>query len=65
MWVSPLEAERFVKYHDRDFLRAIERPDMEAALTDYWPAGGPHWDALAVARDADGGYLGPVLVEAG
>lgn len=63
-WASPREKERFAEYHDRDFLRAIERPDLAAALKDYWPSGGPHWDALAVARDADGRYLGPVLAEA-
>jgi hypothetical protein len=29
----------------------------------FWPSGGPHWDALAVAHGPDGDYLGPVLVE--
>jgi hypothetical protein len=63
-WVSPLERDRFAEYHDRDFLRAIDRPDLAAALADFWPTGGPHWDALAVARDAEGAYIGPVLAEA-
>lgn len=63
-WVSPLEAEGFAEYHDADFIGAIGRPELADALAGYWPTGGPHWDALAVARAADGDYLGPVLVEA-
>lgn len=63
-WVSPLEVENFAEYHDADFLRAISRPELAAVLADYWPPGGPHWDALAIARDADGHDVGPVLVEA-
>jgi hypothetical protein len=63
-WTSPIETQKFAEYHDLDFLNAIERPDLAEALADYWPSGGPHWDALAVARGADGKYLGPILVEA-
>lgn len=63
-WVSPVEGERFAEYHDSDFLFAIERFDLLDELAAYWPSGGPHWDALAVARSLDGRYLGPVLVEA-
>ncbi len=40
------------------------RPELEDALAHYWPTRGPHWDALAVARDADGHELGVVLVGA-
>ena len=63
-WTSPIEQKKFAEYHDNDFLNAIERPDLSEALAEYWPTGGPHWDALAVARAADGRYLGPLLVEA-
>src|SRR5258706_9106146 len=56
-WVSPLEAQKFAEYYDGDFLAAVDRPDLAGSLADYWPSGGPHWDALAVARDADGRYL--------
>lgn len=63
-WVSPLEIRKFREYWDAPFLMAIGREDLVKHLKDYWPAGGPHWDALAVARSKDGSYLGPVLVEA-
>lgn len=62
-WVSPLEAERFAERHDAAFVRAIERPDLVKPLRAFWPSGGPHWDALVIARDCDGRDLGPVLVE--
>ena len=64
VWVSPLEGQKFAEYHDRDFLAALGREDLVSALAEYWPSGGPHWDALAVARDSGGEYLGAVLVEA-
>jgi hypothetical protein len=63
-WVSPLESERFAEYYDDGFLLAIGRFDLLDALRDFWPSGGPHWDALAVARSQDGRWLGPVLLEA-
>jgi hypothetical protein len=63
-WVSPLEVERFGEYFDARFLEAIERKELAAALAEYWPSGGPHWDALAVAKSSGDEYLGPVLVEA-
>lgn len=63
-WVSPLEQEKFAEYHDAGFLKALGRADLFGALAEYWPAGGPHWDALAVAHDSEDEYLGPVLVEA-
>jgi hypothetical protein len=62
-WVSPLEAERFAERYDEAFVRAIDRQDLVKPLRKFWPSGGPHWDALAVAHGPDGDYLGPVLVE--
>ena len=62
-WVSPLEAEHFAERYDQAFVRAIGRPDLVKPLRAFWPSGGPHWDALAVAHSPDGDYLGPVLVE--
>jgi hypothetical protein len=65
-WVSPLEAQAFAEFYDVGFpvLQAIGRADLENALDEFWPAGGPHWDALAIARGQGGNNLGPVLVEA-
>lgn len=63
-WVSPLEEEGFAEFYDEKFIRAIERPDLIEPLADFWPKGGPHWDAIAIARGSDDTNLGPVLVEA-
>jgi hypothetical protein len=62
-WVSPREQEKFREYRDGAFLEAIGRPELRPKLRQYWPARGPRWDALAVARTAAGEWLGPVLVE--
>jgi hypothetical protein len=63
-WVSPLEEDNFHEYWDGDLLERIGRPDLIPKLKAFWPARGPHWDAVAVARSSDGEWLGPVLVEA-
>lgn len=45
-WVSPL-APRYTEFQDEAFLRAlgIDLPNVQ--LKDFWPDGGPVWDALA------------------
>ena len=57
-WVSPLTDDEFAEYRDSSFLRVIGQADLRDALSDFWPARGPQWDALGVAGDA------VVLVEA-
>src|SRR2546429_687735 len=46
-WVSPLEEERFAEYLDASFLAALGLAELSGMLTEFWPQGGPRWDALA------------------
>lgn len=62
-WKSPLPCEGYHEYRDR-FWTALGLTEAQGELLgDFWPAGGPRWDGLAVLQSADGeaGYL---LVEA-
>ena len=63
-WCSPLEHDRFREYYDDSLLDRIGRPELKAKLAAFWPTGGPHWDAVAVARHRSGNWLGPILIEA-
>jgi hypothetical protein len=63
-WCSPLEEDAFREYRDGALLDRLDRSDLRPALKRFWPARGPRWDALAVARDSNGAWLGPVLIEA-
>jgi hypothetical protein len=58
-WVSPLAADNHSEYRDREFLEIIGAGHLAPKLAEFWPRGGPCWDALA---RLDGG--GCVLVEA-
>jgi hypothetical protein len=58
-WVSPLVADNYSEYRDEEFLEIIGAGHLAPKLPEFWPRGGPCWDALA---RLDGG--GCVLVEA-
>lgn len=60
-WVSPLAGERYSEYRDSRFLQALGYERLGPHLRDFWPAGGPRWDALA-RTGSDGTEL--LLVEA-
>jgi len=47
-WTAPLEAELFKEPFDQTFLVALGLQDTAKALRQFWPSGGPNWDALAV-----------------
>jgi hypothetical protein len=49
-WRSPLVDDRYREYWDDQFLRRLGFEDAAAALTWFWPMGGPHWDALALVK---------------
>jgi hypothetical protein len=64
-WVSPLESEKFVEYQDRAFLRAVGLERVAGQLNQFWPRGGPVWDALAAVEfEKYPGVKGVILVEA-
>ena len=50
-WVSPRANDAWAEYRDGDFLVRIGRPGLQAKLSEFWPVGGPQWDALGVAGD--------------
>jgi hypothetical protein len=62
-WRSPLRSQRYREYWDRAFLDAVDQGAQWPALKRFWPARGPHWDALAVVS-RPGAASGVLLVEA-
>ena len=62
-WVSPLSARGYVEYQDGDFLRVLGLDNLTNQLREFWPSGGPCWDALARIAFSDG-RRGCILVEA-
>jgi len=63
-WVSPLEADRFIEYQDESFLAALGLLGVAGELAEFWPQGGPKWDALAKIHWSQRGEHGVLLVEA-
>ena len=57
-WVSPLAADTYSEYRDSEFLERIGLGLLAPRLLEFWPRGGPCWDALA---RIEGGCL---LIEA-
>jgi hypothetical protein len=57
--VSPLAADNYSEYRDKEFLEVIGAGHLVPKLREFWPPGGPCWDALA--RLEAGGCI---LVEA-
>lgn len=45
-WRSPREADQWAEYRDGAFLDLLGRADLRASLRQFWPTGGPQWDAL-------------------
>jgi hypothetical protein len=58
-WHSPLAQEGFCEYRDREALHHVNAPPLNVPLSEFWPEGGPVWDALATTS---GGAL--LFVEA-
>ncbi len=50
-WTAPREEQRFSEPYDGQFLEALGLPHYKTGLAEFWPEGGPHWDALAVAGE--------------
>jgi hypothetical protein len=57
-WASPLKADTYSEYQDSEFLERVGLGVLAPQLLEFWPRGGPCWDALA---QIEGGCL---LIEA-
>jgi len=44
-WVSPKKEDDYAEYRDEAFLEKLGI-DQNIKLADFWPSGGPQWDAL-------------------
>lgn len=51
-WLSPLQTDAFREYRDQEALERLGVSMPVEPLSDFWPALGPQWDALARAGDA-------------
>lgn len=49
-WVSPIPPD-YLEYSDDDFLRILDFDPDRIRLNEFWPNGGPHWDALGKGND--------------
>ncbi len=61
-WRSPVAPDRYREYSDVAFLRCVRQEQHVEALAQFWPTGGPRWDALAVV-DLPNEDPGVLLVE--
>ena len=58
-WFSPLKNDDYAEYRDQAFLKLLDVKLKKLPLDEFWPKGGPQWDALG--RSASGKLF---LVEA-
>jgi len=61
-WVSPLVEEEYREYQDGEFLQRLGLGSFSKQMSDFWPRGGPCWDALGVIEPRHGGELPVVLL---
>lgn len=45
-WRSPLKSDEYAEYRDQAFLNLLNVKLKKMLLTQFWPKGGPQWDAL-------------------
>lgn len=45
-WLSPLKHDGYAEYRDEDFLDRLGVKLKKVSLNEFWPKGGPQWDAL-------------------
>jgi len=45
-WLSPLKSDGYAEYRDGDFLERLDVKLEKVSLSEFWPRGGPQWDAL-------------------
>jgi hypothetical protein len=49
-WVSPIPPD-YAEYFDDEFLLVLDLDPNNIRLNDFWPSGGPHWDAFGKGND--------------
>lgn len=52
-WCSPLASDDYAEYRDAAFLQKVGLEHLSTALSAFWPARGPQWDALARSNGGD------------
>jgi hypothetical protein len=63
--VSPLASEDYREYRDGDFLEKVGLAGFIRDLKQFWPNGGPSWDALGILEyPNDAAHHETILVEA-
>lgn len=50
-WMSPKKEDEFAEYRDKDFLESLGIKECQARLFEFWPKGGPQWDALGKLKN--------------
>jgi hypothetical protein len=64
-WVSPLAQNDYIEYRDAEFLRTVKLGRYTDNIANFWPSGGPCWDALAlISTPGNQTTPGVILVEA-
>ena len=52
-WLSPRMKDEFSEYRDGAFLKLLRHPELRDGLREFWPNGGPQWDALGRTDSGD------------
>ena len=50
-WVSPKKEDEFAEYRDESFLKVLGIEKYHPKLSEFWPKGGPQWDALGKLKN--------------
>ena len=50
-WLSPIENDNHAEYRDKAFIDVLGIDLPKCKLSEFWPKGGPQWDALGRADD--------------
>ena len=58
-WLSPIKSDQYAEYRDKAFLDLLGIRLKKSPLSDFWPKGGPQWDALGMSESCEA-----ILVEA-
>jgi len=58
-WLSPKKEDEYAEYRDYSFIKKLGITLSHHSIEDFWPSGGPQWDALGRLKSG-----GSVLIEA-